>query len=160
MMRNSSREMQQEEGGMSALPYAQKRSSLTEIIVGWWRKWTGFNPAYSDISCCVQADVERIARDVGVSAAELRALAKLGPDSADLLQRRMAALKLDQNKVFHTEPGTFHDLQRICSMCESHKRCAHDMAQSSINSAWEDYCPNAATLQALNAMPRTAQRKS
>jgi len=145
---------------MSALPYAQKRSSLTEIISGWWQKWTGFNPAYSNISCCVQDDVERIARDVGVSAAELRALAKLGPGSADLLLRRMIALKLDQNKVFQTEPGTFHDLQRICSMCESHKRCEQDIAQSSTGTAWEDYCPNAATLKALNAMPLTVQRKS
>ena len=145
---------------MSALPYAQKRSSLTEIISGWWRKWTGFNPAYSDISCCVQDDVERIARDVGVSAAELRSLAKLGPDSADLLLCRMAALKLDQNVVFQTEPGTLHDLQRICSMCESHKRCEQDIARSSTGTAWEDYCPNAATLKALNAMPWTTPSKS
>jgi hypothetical protein len=152
--------MQQEEGGMSALPYAQKRSSLSEIIVGWWQKWTGFNPVYSDISCCVQDDVERIARDVGVSAAELRALAKLGPDSADLLQRRMAALNLDQNEVFQTEPGTLHDLQRICSMCESHKRCGQEIAQSSTDTAWEDYCPNAATLKVLSTMPKVAQRKS
>jgi hypothetical protein len=145
---------------MSALPYEQKRSSLTEIIAGWWQKWTGFNPAYSDISCCEQDDVERIARDVGVPAAELRALAKLGPGSADLLLRRMIALKLDQNKVFQTEPGTLHDLQRICSVCGSHKRCEHDLARSSAGAAWEDYCPNAATLKVLSTMPRTTPSES
>lgn len=142
---------------MLALPYTQKHSSLTEIISGWWRKWIGFDPAYSDISCCMQDDVERIARDVGVSADELRALAKLNPGSADLLPRRMAALKLEQNEVFQREPGTLHDLQRICSMCESHKRCGQDSAQSSTDSAWEDYCPNAATFKALNAVGGAAQ---
>lgn len=145
---------------MSALPYAQKRSSLTEIISGWWQKWTGFNPAYSDLSCCAQDEVDRIAKDVGVSAAELRELAKLGPDSADLLLRRMAALKLDQKGLSQTEPGTFQDLQRICSMCENHKRCGQDIARDSTASAWEDYCPNAATLKALSAMPWAARRKS
>jgi hypothetical protein len=137
---------------MSALPVGRKRRSPFKVISDWWLNWTGFDPAFSDLSCCAQDEVDRIARDVGVSAAELRTLARLGPDAADPLLRRMAALGLDQNEVFQTEPRTFQDLQRICSMCDSHKRCAHDIAQNSADPVWEDYCPNAATLKALNAM--------
>jgi hypothetical protein len=140
---------------MSALPVGRKRRSPFEVITDWWRNWTGFDPAFSDLSCCAQDEVDRIARDVGVSAAELRTLARLGPDAADPLLRRMTALGLDEKQVFQTEPRTFQDLQRICSMCDSHKRCAQDLARNLTDPVWEDYCPNAATLKALDAMRAT-----
>ena len=60
----------------------------------------------------------------GVSASELRALAKRGPQSADLLLRRMEALDLEQNEVAQIERATFQDLQRVCSMCDCKRRCA------------------------------------
>ena len=144
---------------MSALPIGQKRWSPVEAISAWWQYWTGFNPAYSDLSCCAQDDVDRIARDLGVSGAELRKLASLGPDAADQLLRRMEALDLNPAAVAGTEPPTFQDLQRVCSLCDSHKRCAQDLASNPAGSVWEDYCPNAATLKVLKAMPWPAQGK-
>src|SRR5262249_2242005 len=71
--------------------------------------------------------------------------------------RRMAALDLDRNEVSRTEPRTFQDLQRVCTMCNHHRRCSRDLARDSADPAWEDYCPNAATLMALNALPWRAR---
>lgn len=90
---------------------------------------------------------------------DLRRLASLGPESADLLLRRMAALDLDRNEVSRVARGTFHDLQLACTMCESHGLCARELARDSANPAWKDYCPNAATLIALNALPWAARRE-
>jgi Family of unknown function (DUF6455) len=84
-------------------------------------------------------------------------LANLGPDSADLLLRRMAALDLDRNEVSRTEPRTFQDLQRVCTMCNHHRRCRGDLARDADDPAWHDYCPNAATLMALDALPWRAR---
>jgi len=98
-----------------------------------------------------------MAKDIGVSPSELRKLATLGPDSADLLLRRMAALDLDRKEVSQTEPRTFQDLQRVCTMCDHHRRCRRDLARDSADPAWQDYCPNAATLMALNALPWRAR---
>jgi hypothetical protein len=110
-----------------------------------------------ELKCCGEEEVERLAKDVGLSASELRRLANLGPDSADLLLRRMAALDLDRKEVSRTEPRTFQDLQRVCTMCNSYRRCTRDLARDSANPTWQDYCPNAATLMALNAMPWRAR---
>ena len=85
--------------------------------------------------------VHRIAHDIGISAAELRALAKLGPDAADQLLLRMQALHLDPHLVENAEPPTFQDLQRICSLCEHHKRCEKDIASDAAAPAWKNYCP-------------------
>ncbi len=144
---------------MSALPSEQKRRSPIEVLQQWWQAWTSNGPALANPSCSAESEVERIANDIGLSAAELRRLASLGPESAELLLRRMAALDLDRKEVAQVEPQTFRDLQRICTMCKSHRQCARDLLRDARNPAWEDYCPNVATLKALSAMPWSSRRE-
>lgn len=132
--------------------------SVGQKLSEWWQSWTGFNPTYSDLSCCAQEEVDRIAHDIGVSPAELRELARLGPHAADQLVQRMQALHLDPTAVEHAEPPTFQDLQRICSLCEHHKRCQQDIASDAAAPAWESYCPNAATLKVLTTIPWPKKR--
>ena len=98
-------------------------------------------------------------QDAGVSAAEFRKLSRLDPESADLLLRRMEALDLDPKEVGGTERRTFQDLQRVCAMRESHRRCTRDLAHDAENPVWEDYCPNADTLKALSKMPWISRRE-
>jgi hypothetical protein len=143
---------------MLALPGGQKSWSPVHAILRWCRDWTRRGSA-SELKCFGEEEVDRIAKDVGVSVSELRTLARFGPKAADLLLRRMAALDLDRNEVAQTEPGTFQDLRRVCTMCESHRRCARDFAHDSANPEWKDYCPNAATLIALSALPWAARRE-
>jgi Family of unknown function (DUF6455) len=112
----------------------------------------------SSLANCSEEGLERMAHDLGVSGSELRKLASHGPESADSLLRRMAALDLDQNEVARTERATFQDLQRVCTMCECHKRCARDLARDPHDPAWKDYCPNAQTLTALSALPWMARQ--
>jgi hypothetical protein len=137
----------------------QKRRSPFEAISRWWRDWARTASALSELKCCGEDQVERIAKDVGLSAAELRKLVSRGPEAANLLLRRMAALDLDRNEVSRTEPRTFQDLQRVCTMCETRRQCARDLARDSANTAWQSYCPNAATLMALDALPWAARRE-
>ena len=85
---------------MPALPIEQKQPTPFAIFTRWWRAWTGNRSTVSDLACCAQGEVEKLAKDMGVSVSELRALARLGPGAADLLQRRMAALRLDRSEVF------------------------------------------------------------
>ena len=87
----------------------QKRRSPIEAISRWWRDWARGRAALSDLKCCGEIEVERIAKDVGISASELRRLVSRGPEEADLLLLRMAALGLDLNEVSRTEPRTFQD---------------------------------------------------
>jgi len=143
---------------MSALPSGRKRRSPVAVIMQWWQVWTGNGPA-SGLACCAEGEVERIAKDFGMPASEIRRLANLGPESAELLLRRMAALDLDRKEVAQVEPQTFRDLQRVCTLCESHRQCARDLSRDSGDPGWEDYCPNVAALRALNAMPWASRRE-
>ena len=140
---------------MAALLGGQKSWSPIEAILQWCRDWTRRDAL--ELKCCGEEEIEHIAKDVGVSVTQLRALASRGPEAADLLLSRMAALDLDPNEVSRIELRTFRDLQRVCTMCESHRRCARDLARDSAIPAWKDYCPNAATLMALNGLPWAAR---
>jgi hypothetical protein len=144
---------------MSVQSSEHKRRSPAEVLQQWWQAWTSNGPALVNPSCSAASEVERIAADIGMSVAELRELSKLGPESAELLIRRMAVLDLDRKEVAHVQPETFRDLQRICTMCESHRQCARDLARDSGNPKWETYCPNVATLKALNALPWASRRE-
>jgi len=142
---------------MSALPSAYRGWSPFKAILQWYRDWTRSDPE-SELKCFADAEVERIAKDVGVSANELRTLATFGPEAAELLMRRMVALDLDRNEVARIEPRAFQDLQRVCVMCEHHRRCERDFARDTADEAWKEYCPNAVTLIALNALPWATRR--
>ena len=144
---------------MSVQLSEQKRRSAFETLRQWWQTWTSNGPALVNPSCSAASEVERIATDIGMSVAELRELAKLGPESSELLLRRMAAIDLDRKEVTQVQPETFRDLERICSLCESHRRCAHDLLRDASNPKWEHYCPNVDTLKALNALPWASRRE-
>jgi len=143
---------------MFALAQGKQSQSSLKSMLAWCRGWFK-RSSESDFECCGEAEIERIARDVRMSVSELRALARKGPKAADLLQRRMAALDLDPAEVARLEPAAFRDLQRVCGMCKSHRRCARDFAHDAPLPAWESYCPNAETLAALSAMPWVARRE-
>jgi hypothetical protein len=100
---------------------------------------------------CDSGELGHIATDLGLSAAELRRMAKLGPDAAKLLLDRMTALHLDAEAIAKSEPGTMRDLQRLCSICASKKRCQRDLIHDLDDPVWRQYCPNAGTLDALQS---------
>lgn len=81
------------------------------------------------------------------------------PRAPRLLLRRLAALDLDCDEVAQVKPQAFFELQRVCVTCRKRRRCARDLARADAAEAWEDYCPNAATLKALDALPWAARRE-
>ena len=128
--------------------------AMWRVLSDWVR-----GPSASGVSCCGELDIERIARDVRMSPTELRAVAKQGPEAAKLLLERMAVLDLDPVEVAQVGPQTFRDLQRVCSLCESKRRCMRDLSHDAAAPQWQDYCPNAQTLMALDVLPWASRRE-
>ena len=75
----------------------------------WWRSWKGRRRAIVDLNGCGPAEVERIARDVGVSGADLSILAGKWPDAADLLYWRMNEINLDRMEITQADPQVMRD---------------------------------------------------
>jgi len=113
----------------------------------------------SDLNDLAKDETERVASDLHMTASDLYALAKQGPGSAALLERRLVALDLDREEILQSEPAVFRDLQRVCSLCKSKKQCASDLAHAPCAAVWKSYCPNVGTLSALDAMPWASRRE-
>ena len=137
---------------MFALIQGKQSRSPLQSMLAWCRGWFQAKPE-SDFGCCAEAEIERMAKDMRMSASELRVLSRKGSKATDLLQQRMAALDLDPGEVARIEPAMFRDLQRVCSMCKAHRRCARDFAHGAPPRTWERYCPNTGTLAGLDRMP-------
>ncbi len=142
---------------MLTLPRSEISEPIYAILQWIWDQ--SRSNTLAQLRLCGEKEVERIARDSGISASDFPALVSLGPNASDLLERRMAALDLDSVEVSAIMPEAFRDLQRVCSFCQNHRRCLRDLARDPAKPDWSDYCPNVETLTALNAMPWTSRRE-
>jgi hypothetical protein len=144
------REKQQEEPAMSVSTATQQQTTR-DWFVRRWRDWKRRRKTAAEISFFDGGEKERLARDIGVSGAEFCILAGKWPDASALLSQRLEQLQLDPARITGAEPQVMRDLQRVCSLCASKRKCKHDFAMNPSGEAWKDFCPNAHTLGALLA---------
>jgi len=123
----------------------QSRTALGRIGE-WMGRWRERAATVAGLRDCPN---EEIARDLGVSVGDLRVLAGKWPGATDLMVRRAAALGLDVSEVGRTQPTVMRDMQRVCSICDSHRVCTHDLDRCPQDPSWRNHCPNADTLDAL-----------
>jgi len=136
---------------MNALPpFEQQYPTVGPLIVAiaaWYRKWRHESET-ANLETWLPGDVERIARDIGVTVADLHALERT--EQPLLLPRMLDALKIDAAELARTQPAALRDLQRVCSMCDSKRRCKSELAASDAARTYEGFCPNALTLKTLS----------
>lgn len=96
-------------------------------LVHWWRESIYRRRTMADLDRCGSAGVERVARDLAMGKADLCILAGKWPASLNFLSRRMEELKLDATEIARVEPDVIRDLQRVCSLCASQRKCRHDL---------------------------------
>jgi len=136
---------------------AHEHRTMFDRIGEWWRHWRERNGVLAALDQCGRTEVERMARDVGLGGNDLRVLAGKWPDGATLLERRIEMLGLDRASAGLREPQVMRDLQRVCSICNNKRACAHDLDRRPGSAVWQDYCPNANTFDAVAGGAATAQ---
>ena len=120
------------------------RWKLLGSFVRWLRMWAP-DAEVVELEQCGD-DIQRIAADAGLTAADLRRLIPLGPEAAALLPHMMEALNLDPAAA---PVEVLRDLQRVCSQCKRKIECTCELARGSADTTYVDFCPNADTLRAL-----------
>lgn len=118
---------------------------LTRIISTVWRHWRE-RLELDRFAVRDPTEVGRIAHDLGLSTKELVKLTANGPWWRHLLHRRMQRLGLNFHSVSR-EVG--RDLEICCARCGNKLRCAYDLASNSKSDAWQTYCINQHTFDAL-----------
>lgn len=122
---------------------------VLDAIADWINKFRHVGGLHDEFGHCRPDDVMQIAKDLGVTASELRALAAKGPGAADLLEKMLVALGVDPQSLAKTNPAVMRDLQRLCIVCSKKGRCEHQLADGTVAEHFHEFCPNAFTLDAL-----------
>jgi hypothetical protein len=122
---------------------------VVNAIADWVNKYRSLHRMHDELGQCSPEDVMRIAADMGVPAAELRALAGKGSDSAKLLEKLLISLDVDPTQLADRSPAVMRDLQRLCVVCGQKERCRHELKAGTSAEHYREYCPNAFTLDAL-----------
>ena len=108
----------------------------------WWRR-------RSELDTMDPEELERTARDLGITGPELKELAVRGPDAAHLLYERMRVLGLTKIDVERVAQGLMRDMERTCACCDEKGVCERDLAARRDDPSWGGYCPNAVVLTAV-----------
>ena len=87
-------------------------------------------------------------KDLGLSPAELRALATKG-SSAKELPCLLDALRISIRALAEREPMLLNDLRRTCTVCEHKQECDADIAAGTLVPSYQSYCLNVDALDAL-----------
>ena len=136
---------------------SELQSSLHGLMGSLKGKWKNFwekRAAINELARCDPSEVARIADDLGVSIAELRFLAASDKGAAELLMRRLQALRVDPKSI---DPAVMRDLQLRCAQCDSKKSCAHELEDKPAAAEWPKYCPNEQTIGVVKDQPSKTQ---
>lgn len=93
--------------------------------------------------------LNELARDCGISADQLKQLARSGPHAADEMAMLMLAINIDAKEVARLYPVQFREMQVNCSLCESKDRCRKNLAAQVADREHVHYCGNSDYLKAL-----------
>lgn len=131
-------------------------------ISGWVNAVRERTNQLGEFGQCSPDEIRAIARDLKISTADLQAISRKGPGSAENLQKMLAALHIDRKAVDQGSPAVLRDLQRLCVTCGNKQRCEHEFDVGTAAEHFHEYCPNSYTLDALlkqdaehEAKPRT-----
>ncbi len=94
-------------------------------------------------------ELERIARDLNVTPADLEVLVRQGSQSADELPHVLTALDIDEAALSRAEPALLRDMERVCSLCTHKRRCHRELAAGSAAVNYVEYCENADAIDML-----------
>src|SRR5262252_5503899 len=73
-------------------------------------------------------ELERVARDLNVTPADLQMLVRQGSQGANELSYTLTALGIDETALFRAEPALLRDMERVCSFCTHKRRCHQELA--------------------------------
>jgi len=94
-------------------------------------------------------ELDRIARELNVTPADLDRLVRQGSRSANELPYMLTALDIDEATLRRAEPALLRDMERICSFCTHKHQCRRELAAGTAATNYVEYCNNSDTIDLL-----------
>jgi hypothetical protein len=122
------------------------RSSLFVRVADWIKADA---QSRDEIASLGRVDLIRMARDLGVNEADLRAILPRTSANLELLARSMAMHGLDPGKLMPVDPTAVRQLVATCAKCNATGRCRYALQHGTAMQDHRDYCGNVEAFEAL-----------
>jgi len=122
--------------------------TLTKLRAG-WRRLLNSRESMAELAAYPPNDLQHIAQDIELGPATLRSLSCNHPGPNELMPRRLQQLGLDPAYLKIDRTATYRELERVCALCKSWRRCARDLANDEVQAGMGSYCLNAFTIDTL-----------
>jgi hypothetical protein len=110
--------------------------------------WMSHQPDRAGFGFRSNDGLDELARDLGVTADELRSLMSSVPDPLQL-REMLKALGIDEASLRRVQPVLLRTLERRCAQCAVVGRCRDALDRRIAAKDYERFCPNAAVLTAF-----------
>ena len=94
-------------------------------------------------------ELERVARELNVTPADLEMLVRQGSQAANELPYTLTALGIDETALRRAEPALLRDMERVCSFCTHKRQCHQELAAGTAVTNYVEYCENSDTIDML-----------
>lgn len=122
---------------------------MVENLVNSFGDWLKQRREMNELRELNSAEFDRIASELSVSPDDLNQLVRKGPHAADELPQMLKALGIDQEALARTQPLVLRDMERVCALCQQKGECIRDFAAGTAAEHYQEYCPNAPTIDVL-----------
>ena len=126
-----------------------KSSTIVESAINLFGDWLKRQQEMRELREMNSGDFARIARDLSVTPAELDTVVRQGPHASDELPRLLQSLGIDAETLSRTQPVLQRDMVRVCASCRQKTLCKHDLDAGTSAQHYEEYCPNAPSIDEL-----------
>ena len=103
----------------------------------------------SELEAIDPDQVAAMAKDIGITAGQLRELANKRGDAAALLRSLLVALGVDPKKFDRIDPRVARDMQWLCVNCSNKSQCCFDLSIGIAATTFRNFCPNAIALDEM-----------
>ena len=129
-----------------------KPYSLVNKFIDVFGNWLKHRQDIREIRDLDSHEFATIARELQVTPADLDTLVHQGPHAVDELPKLLMALGIDEEDLSRTQPLVLRDMARVCASCQQKHKCNSDLDAGRSAQHYEEYCLNASTIDALEAI--------
>lgn len=126
-----------------------KSHPIIEGLINAFGDWLKHRREIREIRNLDCRSFDDIARDLRLTSTDLDAFVRRGPHATDELPRLLKVLGIDEAALARSETAVLRDMERVCVLCERKVQCRNDVEIGVAARDYEDYCPNAQTMNAL-----------
>ena len=126
-----------------------KTYPVIEMLTTTFSDWLKHRRELNEMRQLDTSEFDRIASELRVSAGDLNELVRQGPHAADELPKMLKVLGIDEEALARSQPLVLRDMERVCAMCASKRKCDRDLAAGTSAGHYAEYCLNAPTIDGL-----------